>query len=294
MALNTSVQGVVLSPRSGRPRRAGWLLVAGIAIVSLAAGIAGTLGYQHLRWLTGASSTNAQAARLDSGLSRQLSTMVFSEGNFVGHANTEGDLVNLVEGYGGIVLSFAEDRQDNVVADVMLGLMPAGGGVQAAGYPVRCYSYSFGVLVSSIHHSDLPCPASRTDGQPGSVAAQMGWLLAIGPVHPGPSQASYQLNLLGADEFLAHSFIEGVRLSPAPVLASRASGDVFAAAFQRDGACFFLRMSSQSDAPANEIGGPPADDLDDLWLAPANDQAAGFCTGGQALAASGLYGTDPS
>lgn len=293
MAVDALVQEPVL-PRSRVPRGAGWLLVAGVAIVSLLAGVGGTLGYQYLRWLTGASATNAQAARIDSGLAAQLSVTVFSEANFEGHANTEGDLVNLVEDSGGILLSFAEDREGNSVADVMLGLLPAGGPVTAASYPVRCYSFTFGDLPSSIQQSGISCPARRTDGQPGSVAAQMGGLLAIGPVHPGPSKASYPVSEPGAQEFLASSFIAGTRLSPAPVLSSRSGDGVFAAAFQRDGACFFLRMSAQPDAPANEVGGPPADDLDGLWPAPADDQAPGACTGAQALAASVLYGTNPS
>jgi hypothetical protein len=99
-----------------------WLLIAAVVIVALAVGSAGTIGYQYLRWLTGASATNAQAARISNELTAQLSAAVFAPGEATGHVRIEADLVNLVENSGGILLSFTtiSAAGDNV-ADVMLG-----------------------------------------------------------------------------------------------------------------------------------------------------------------------------
>jgi hypothetical protein len=259
-----------------------WLLIAAVVIVALAVGSAGTIGYQYLRWLTGASATNAQAARISNELTAQLSAAVFAPGEATGHVRIEADLVNLVENSGGILLSFTtiSAAGDNV-ADVMLGLLSLPGSeTPAASYQVRCYSYTF-ANTPPVQQAGIRCPVSRTDGQPGSVQAQMGELLAIKPVKPQPN-ASYPLNLQGAQQFLAKSTIVGTPLSPAPALSTQSGGGYFAAAFQRNGACFFLRMSDAVDAPSGEA--------DDLWLAPADEQAPGACKGEHALAASGLYG----
>src|ERR1700733_14127885 len=70
----------------------------------------------------------------------------------------------------------------------------------------------------------------------------------------------------------------------APSLSIATRRGLLAAAFQRDGACFYLRMSVPSAAPPGQA--------DQVWLAPADDQTAAACDGRHALAASGLYGVN--
>jgi hypothetical protein len=276
------------------PSGIGWLLVAAIAFVALIVGAVGTLGYESIRSAADANTTNRQAASLDQGLQAQLNVESFSGGQIVGSLHTEGDFVDLAEHMGGILLSFTngatrEPGAQGHTADVMLGLSPGvGTTIPAGSYPIRCYRYTFGNASWSVQQSSIPCPARRTDGQPGSVQAQMGALLAIQPVLRGsplhPAPAGYPLNAGGAQELLANLYIfpDNSPVSHPFILSGESGPGVFAAAIQRDGACFYLRMSAPSAAPPNQA--------DALWLAPADDQTPTTCDAQHALSASGLYG----
>lgn len=285
MAERTSAPELRRPARAGLPGWGRWV-VAVFIILALAESIGATTGLRHTSSAVGASPASDEATVIAKGIQAQLTTVVFSQGNFVGHANTEADLVNLVRGGGGILLSFtdgpANEPGGGHTADVML--------LPYAGLAASCYRYTFGNAAAwSVQESGVPCPARRTDGQPGSVAAQAQELFAmmrvVLPVQP---KAGYPLTEQGAQEFLARTArlpaqAGTLRLG---MLGSDSRDGVLAAAVQVNGACFFLRMSAPSNAPPNEA--------DDLWLAPFDDQAPGSCTGAHALAASELYGINPA
>lgn len=110
------------------------------------------------------------------------------------------------------------------------------------------------------------------------VEAWIGGLLAVQPTPTGAAPANYPLSIAGAREYLADHYIFPPEVSifhPSKLSTARGGG-VFAAAFQNDGACFYLRMSAGTDS---------------LWLAPVDAQITS-CTGKAALAASGRYGID--
>jgi hypothetical protein len=261
--------------------------------VALVLGAVGTEGYQHVRAAFGAGATDNQATAVYQGLRSQLTVAAFSGGQIEGSLHTEGDLAGLVESEGGILLSFTsapavgEPGGTGHTADVMLGLMPPSAPAVAtpgAGYVVRCFRYTFGIATGSVRQSRISCPGRRTDGQPGSAEAQMGALLAAEPALRGnPRSATYPLTRGGALSFLTDRYVAPADSDApgAPSLSVATRRGLLAAAFQRDGACFYLRMSAPSAAPPGQA--------DQVWLAPADDQTAAACDGRYALAASGLY-----
>ncbi|MFE7751287.1 hypothetical protein [Streptomyces sp. NPDC057428] len=266
------------------------LLVTVTALVAGTAGVAGTLLYQE-RTAPDTSAVDAQAAGLTQDLRDDLHAGFWSPGHTFGGQFTEGTIVAQVEAHGGALLSAGtgQGRSGGQVhtAEVMLGLLPPGTETVAPdAYPVRCYRYTFGFGAHSVTRSTMACPASRTDGEPGSLAAQMGELLARQPsgayAHRQTATAGHSrtpqgaLNLLKDERLVsAHDTVR--------VVSGKADGDdVYVLALYINSACHYLRMDSSSSASH----------LVPLWLAPADEQRT--CGVKQAMAASHLYGVDPA
>ncbi len=171
-------------PGSGQARERGpglrVLLFTVTALVAGATGVAGTLVYQRIT-APDTSAVEAQAVEIAQDLRRDLTAGFTSPGHTFGGQFTEGTLVTQVEAHGGALLSAGTAQGQpggkGHTANVTLGLVPPGAETVAAdAYPVRCYRYTFGVGAYSVKQSAMTCPASRTDGRPGSLAAQMGAL----------------------------------------------------------------------------------------------------------------------
>lgn len=262
------------------------LLFTAIALVAAAAGAGGTLLYQRLT-PPDTSAVDGQAAALGQDLRQDLTVGMFSGGKTVGGQFTEGTIVAQVEEHGGALLSIDADGPLGHTADVMLGLVPpTGTTVSARAYPVRCYRFTFAVGAFSVKHTDLTCPNTRSNGRPGSLAAEMGALLARQPVSASAyremSAVGYDHTPEGATRFLEDKGLIGSRDMVADISGKPLSDDVYAVALRINSVCHYLRMDSASGAA----------DLVPLWAAPADEQKA--CGAGQASTASALYGTDPA
>ncbi|MFD5633577.1 hypothetical protein ACFWJM_05450 [Streptomyces sp. NPDC127077] len=282
-------------PGSGRDRERGAvarvLVRAATVLVASAVGVAGTLLYERDA-PPDTSAVDAQAAGLAEDLRGDLNAGFYSGGRAYGGQFTEGTLVAQVERHGGALLSVAgaQDRSDPFghTAQVMLGLVPPGKGTVAAGaYPVRCYRYTFGLGSHSVDQSAMTCPASRTDGKPGSPVAQMGALLARQPTSPYAYRAmtteGYAHTPKGALDFLEDKRLVGAKDTVSMVSGQAVGdGDVYVLALRINGVCHHLRMESSSAAS----GFVP------LWAAPADRQKT--CDVRGAAAAATLYGVDPA
>ncbi|MFE4698522.1 hypothetical protein ACFRIC_15755 [Streptomyces sp. NPDC056738] len=266
------------------------LIRVATVLVASAAGVVGVLLFQRS---AGADTTavDAQAAALADDLRGDLNAGFYSGGHAYGGQFTEGTIVAQVEAHGGALLSIghARDRSDPHVhtAQVMLGLLPPGhGSVAADAYPVRCYRYTFGLGSYSVDRSAMTCPASRTDGRPGSPVAEMGALLARQPTGPYAyrplTTEGYPHTPQGALDFLEEKRLVGAK-DTVDVISGQAAGDgdVYVLALRINGVCHRLRMESSSAAS----GFVP------LWAAPADQQKS--CDAKGAAAAATLYGIDP-
>ncbi|MFG3347869.1 hypothetical protein ACGF1Z_22720 [Streptomyces sp. NPDC048018] len=275
--------------RRGTGARIG--LFALTALVAGATGVAGTLAYQRST-APDTSAVDAQAAGLAEDLRGDLNAGFFSGGRPYGGRFTAGTLVAQVEARGGVLLS-ADTEQSKAAgrvhtAEVMLGLVPPSGteSVTPEAYPVRCYRYTFALGTHSVKQSGTPCPASRTDGRPGSIAAQMGALLAQRPTgtsayRPLPT-SGHEQTPRGAVEFLKDMRLVTARDTVSAVSGRAGADGVYAVALRINGTCHYLRMDSASTSSR----------LVPLWPAPADEQPT--CNARQATAAATLYGTDPA
>ncbi|MDQ0994043.1 hypothetical protein [Streptomyces sp. V3I7] len=259
-------------------------------LVAGAMGVAGTLLWQRVT-APGTSAVDAQGADVAEDLRRDLTAGFYSPGHPYGGQFTEGTVVAQVEAHGGVVLSarteVGEGGAEVHTDTVMLGLVPpsATGGktVVADAYPVRCYRYTFGIGAYSVKQSTTSCPASRTDGKPGSPVAEMGALLARQPVGPSAyrelSAAGYSHDRREAMDFLKDKRLVGARDAVTVVSGRAHGGDVYVVALRINGVCHYLRMDSAASASR----------LIPLWAAPADEQRK--CGAAQAAT---LFGTDPA
>ena len=281
-------------PGSGRARERGAggrvLLVTLTALVAAAAGVAGTVLYQRTT-APDTSAVDAQAAGIASDLRGDLNAGFFSGGRTYGGQFTDGTLVAQVEAHGGALLSTGTQQGQSAAgvhtAEVMLGLVPpVTGTVAADAYPVRCYRYTFGVGTHSVKQSGMTCPASRTDGKPGSLVAQMGVLLAREPAAASAyrpmTSAGYPHTPQGAVDFLKDKGLVTAGDTVSAVSGRAGGADLYVLALRINGACHYLRMDSSSTAAH----------LIPLWAAPADEQET--CGVNQAVAAAALYGIDPA
>ncbi|MFD3530484.1 hypothetical protein [Streptomyces sp. NPDC058664] len=281
-------------PGSGQKRERGAgsriLLLAATALVAGAAGVAGTLLHQRTT-APDTSAVDAQAAGIAEDLRGDLNAGFYSGGQPYGGQFTEGTLVAQVEARGGVLLSADTERNQaagNVhTAEVMLGLVPPGTeAVAADAYPVRCYRYTFGIGTHSVKQSGTTCPASRTDGRPGSLTAQMGVLLSQRPTgafaHRPMATTGYAHTPRGAVDFLKGKRLVATGDTVSVVSGKAGSGGVYVLALRVNGACHYLRMDPS----------PTASRLIPLWAAPADEQET--CGVQQAVAASALHGVDPA
>ncbi|MFI5628861.1 hypothetical protein ACIA8E_05660 [Streptomyces sp. NPDC051664] len=266
------------------------LLFTVTALVAGAAGVAGTLLYQRIT-APDTSAVDAQAAELAQDLRRDLNAGFWSPEHTFGGQFTEGTLVAQVEAHGGALLSVGTGQGQSGghvhTAKVMLGLLPPGTETVAAdAYPVRCYRYSFSFGAHSVKQSTMTCPASRSDSKPGSLAAQMGELLARQPtgayVYRQIATEGYAHTPQGAVDLLKDKRLVSARDTVRVVSGKADGGDVYVLALHINGACHYLRMDSSSSASR----------LIPLWLAPADEQED--CGVKQAVAAAVLYGIDPA
>ncbi|WP_445527340.1 hypothetical protein [Streptomyces cyslabdanicus] len=266
------------------------LLFTVTALVAWATGVAGTRLYQ---WITApdTSAVDAQAARLAEDLRGDVNAGFYSGGQTYGGQFTEGTLVAQVEAHGGALLGVSTGQgptDGNVhTAKVMLGLVPPGGETVATdAYPVRCYRYTFSFGPHSVTQSAMTCPASRTDGKPGSLTAQMGALLARQPTgayaYRQMATAGYAHTPEGALDFLKDKRLIAAEDTVSTMSGRAEGGDVYVLALRINDVCHYLRMESSSAASR----------LIPLWAAPADEQKA--CGVEQAVAASTLYGIDPA
>ncbi|NEB00148.1 hypothetical protein [Streptomyces sp. SID13726] len=259
------------------------LPVAATALVAGAAGVGGTLGYQGLT-APDTSAVDAQAAAIVQDLGKDLDAGFYSAGGGTyGGPFTEGTLVARVEEHGGALLS-VRSAGLNHTAEVMLGLEPPRGTtVDPDAYPVRCYRISFARGTHSVRRADVGCPATRTDGRPGSLAAQLGALLARQPDtasgYRATSSSGYDHTPEGVTRFLHDKRLVAAGDTVTGVAGEAAGADVYAAALRINGVCHYLRMSTDAD-------------LIPLWAAPADEQQG--CDAGHAVTASALYGSDPA
>ncbi|MEU0024929.1 hypothetical protein [Streptomyces sp. NPDC006335] len=260
------------------------LLYGAIALVAGAAGVGGTLLQQRLT-APDTTAVDAQAAALAQDLRQDLNAGFHSAGGGTyGGPFTEGTLVAQTEEHGGALLSVRSAGLTHT-AEVMLGLVPPGGttAVDADAYPVRCYRIAFARGSYSVQRTTIACPATRPDGQPGSLAAQLGGLLARQPDtasdHRTISAAGYDHTPKGAAQFLHGKGLVSAEDTVTEVAGHEAGDDTYAVALRVNGVCQYLRMSSEAD-------------LVPLWTAPAAEQKT--CTARQAVTASALYGTDPA
>jgi hypothetical protein len=262
------------------------LLVTATALLAGAAGVGGTLLHQRL---TGPDTTavDAQAAALAQDLRQDLTTGFYSAGGGTyGGQFTEGTLVAQTEEHGGALLSVRSQGLSHT-AEVMLGLVPPSGTtVDADAYPVRCYRLTFALGAHSVRRTTFTCPATQADGRPGSLAAQMGGLLARQPdtasAYRRMSAAGYDHTAEGATRFLTDKRLVSARDTVTGLSGAEAGTGVYAVALRVNGVCHYLRMDSASSAA----------ELIPLWAAPADEQHT--CRARQAVTASALYGTDPA
>jgi hypothetical protein len=262
------------------------LLLTGTALVAGAAGVGGTLLYQRL---TGpdTAAVDAQAAALAQDLRQDLNAGFYSAGGGTyGGQFTEGTLVAQTEEHGGALLSVRSAGLTHT-AEVMLGLVPPSGTtVDADAYPVRCYRLTFALGAHSVQRTTFTCPAGQADGRPGSLAAQMGGLLARQPATASSyrkmSAAGYDHTAEGAARFLTDKRLVSAKDTVTEVSGREAGTGVYAVALRVNGVCHYLRMDSASSAAG----------LVPLWAAPADEQHS--CRAQQAVTASALYGTDPA
>ncbi|MFF3891067.1 hypothetical protein [Streptomyces sp. NPDC001914] len=266
------------------------LVWTGTVLVASAMGAAGALVHQRDTSVD-TSAVDAQATELTEDLRGDLNAGFYSGGRAYGGQFTEGTLVAQVEAHGGALLSVgkARDQSDPHVhsAQVMLGLVPPEkGAVAADAYPVRCYRYTFALGSYSVDRSAMTCPASRTDGKPGSLTAEMGALLARQPTGPYAyrpmTTGGYAHTPQGALDFLKDKRLVGAKDTVSAVSGRTEDGDVYVLALRINGVCHQLRMDSSS-AAARFIP---------LWAAPADRQNT--CDAKRAAAAATLYGTDPA
>ncbi|MFE9135371.1 hypothetical protein [Streptomyces sp. NPDC007355] len=260
------------------------------ALVAGATGVAGTLLHQRTA-APDTSAVDAQAAQLAEDLRGDLNAGFHSGGRPYGGQFTEGTLVAQVASHGGVLVSSDTERSqaagDVHTADVMLGLVPpAGETVAADAYPVRCYRYTFGIGSHSVRQSGMTCPASRTDGKPGSLAAQMGVLLSRQPTgafaYRQMATTGYAHTPQGAVDFLKDKRLTATGDTVSAVSGTAGSGGVHVLALRINGTCHYLRMDSS----------PTASHLIPLWAAPADEQET--CGVQQAAEAAALYGVDPA
>ncbi|MFI8765690.1 hypothetical protein ACIGN6_12310 [Streptomyces sp. NPDC053792] len=291
--MTTPVVGNRKDEQSGstekRERGAGWraLLFTATALVAGATGVAGTLLQQSLT-APDTSGVDAQAAKIAEHLRGDLHAGFYSGGGQTyGGQFTEGTIVAQVAEHGGVLLSSDTERTqaDGVLhtAEVMLGLTPpARETVAAEAYPVHCYRYTFGVGSSTVKQSGMPCPASRTDGRPGSLAAQMGALLTQQRISASVTTAGYAHSARGAVDFLKDKGLTVTGDKVSAISGGATGDDVYAVALRINGTCHYLRMDPS----------PTASDLTPLWPAPADEQTP--CDTRQATSAATLYGIDPA
>jgi hypothetical protein len=262
------------------------LLVTATALVAAAAGVGGTLLHQRL---TGpdTADVDAQAAALAQDLRQDLNAGFYSAGGGTyGGQFTEGTLVAQTEEHGGALLSVRSAGLSHT-AEVMLGLVPPSGTtVDAGAYPVRCYRLTFALGAHSVRRTTVTCPATRADGRPGSLAAQLGGLLARQPASANSyrtmSTTGYDHTTEGATRFLTDKRLVSAKDTVTEVSGQEAGAGVHAVALRVNGVCHYLRMDSA----------PSAAGLVPLWAAPADEQHT--CRAAQAVKASALYGTDPA
>ncbi|MFJ9577854.1 hypothetical protein ACIRQF_15920 [Streptomyces sp. NPDC101191] len=295
--MTTPVAGARPDQRSGagqeRRRGAGVRILpfAVTALVAGATGVAGTLLHQRTT-APDTSAVDAQAAGIAEDLRGDLHAGFYSGGRTYGGQFTAGTLVAHVEAHGGVLLSVGTERSRAAgvvhTAEVMLGLVPPAGTetVAADAYPVRCYRYTFATGTHSVKQSGTACPTARTDGRPGSLAAQMGVLLAQRPTGTSAYRqtptSGYAHTPEGAVAFLKDMRLVGARDTVRAVTGEAAADGVYALALRINGACHYLRMDSA----------PTASRLIPLWAAPADEQES--CNAPQAAAAAILYGVDPA
>jgi len=259
------------------------LLFVATVLVAAAAGVGGTLLYQRLT-PPDTSAVDAQAAAIAQDLRQDLNVGFHSGGGTYGGQFTEGTLVAQVEAHGGALLSVRSAGLTHT-AEVMLGLVPPSGTatVDADAYPVRCYRIAFARGAYSVQRTTIACPATRPDGQPGSVAAQLGGLLARQPDTASDyrtiSAAGYDHTPKGAAQFLHGKGLVSPKDTVTDLVGTAAADGVYAAALRINGVCHYLRMSADGD-------------LIPLWTAPAAEQRT--CGAQQAVTASDLYGSDPA
>jgi hypothetical protein len=283
-------------PDTARARRHGSrnvLLILAFVVTALvggASGVAATLRYQRAT-APDTSAVDAEAARFAKALRADLNAGFYSGGQSYGGQFTEGTLVAQVEAHGGVLLSAGTERnrnvRDNHTVEVMLGLTPpAADTVAEDAYPVRCYHYTFGIGSSSVKQSRTSCPASRTDGKPGSLTAQMGVLLTQQPTgrfaYRQMTTAGYAHTPQGAQDFLREKHIVTARDAVRIISGKADSDDVYVLALRINGGCHYLRMDASAAASR----------LVPLWTAPADAQET--CDVTQAAAAATLYGIDPA
>jgi hypothetical protein len=262
------------------------LLVTATALVAAAAGVGGTLLHQRIT-APDTSAVDAQAAALAQDLRQDLTAGFYSAGGGTyGGQFTEGTLVAQTEEHGGALLSVRSAGLSHT-AEVMLGLVPpTGTTVDADAYPVRCYRLTFARGAHSVRRTTFSCPATQADGRPGSLAAQMGGLLARQPATAGSyrkmSAAGYDHTADGATRFLTDKRLVSAKDTVTDLSGREAGTGVYAVALRVNGVCHYLRMDSRSAAAG----------LIPLWTAPADEQRT--CRAQQAVTASALYGSDPA
>ncbi|WP_405925121.1 hypothetical protein [Streptomyces sp. NBC_00035] len=282
-------------PGPGAVRRRGAALQALLftvtALVAGAAGVGGTLLYQRGD-APDTSAVDGQAADVAEALRQDLNAGFYSGGGTYGGQFTEGTIVAQVEAHGGAVLSSGTAKGEPGslsvhTATVMLGLVPPSKETVAAdAYPVRCYRYTFSLGSHSVEQSPMTCPATRADGTPGSLAAQMGVLLSRQPTGTNAYRAmttsGYPHTPQGATDFLKDRGMVGAGDTVSKVSGKAEGDDLYLVALRFNGACHYLRMDSSSSASR----------LIPLWAAPADEQEA--CAVQQAVSAAALYGIDPT
>lgn len=295
--MTTHIVEAGVDPRPGngtsRRLRTGLLRTLPVVVTALVAGAAGVFGTLLQQRLTapGTAAVDAQAADVEEALRQDLNAGFYSPGHTYGGTFTEGTIVAQVEAHGGALLSLrpAEKRPGDHLhtAEVMLGLTaPDSGRVDADTYPVRCYRYTFGLGAYSVRRSGMACPATRSDGEPGSLAAEMGVLLDRRPGGRSafrPTAASgHPHTTEGVEDLLRDERLVTAEDTVDVISGTAVDGGVYAVALRVNGACTYLRMDDSADAAR----------LVPLWTAPADEQRS--CGARQAVTAVALFGTDPA
>ena len=263
-------------------------------IVAFGLGFAVPVFAYHTATKADAAATDTLAVRFDGTLQQMLTVGFYSPGHTYGGKFSTGSLVAATRAAGGMVLSVKQSAGtgDNTL-DVMFGINPPAqqyGAINTDDFQVRCYRYVFGRYVPTVQQpASIACPDVRTDGQPGSVAAQYAALIATQPATtPGKlATNTYPRTITGVEALLLDEkavqatdriTVIGTAIGTADTAST--SGAMFAAAVRINGVCEFVRLASTTAAVVP------------FWLAPASQQAA--CQAAAALAESGLYGTDPA